>query len=143
MLSNSSKYAVKAVLFLALKSSKEKKIMVKDIYGAINVSEAYLAKLLQELSRHNIISSIRGPKGGFYVTEEELHHSLLDIVKVIDGEKRVDSCVLGISECNVSNPCMLHELVGPSKTNFLKILETTTIYDLIHDIKKTDVFFPC
>ncbi|MGB5319032.1 RrF2 family transcriptional regulator [Eudoraea sp.] len=142
MLSNSSKYAIKAVLFLAINSSKEQKIMVKDIYSSINVSEAYIAKLLQELARHNIISSIRGPKGGFYLTEEEKNQTLLDIVKVIDGENRVNACVLGISECNDENPCILHALVGPSKNIFLKVLETTTISDLTKDLPKAATFFP-
>jgi len=142
MLSNSSKYAIKAVLFLAINSSKDKKIMVKDIYNAINVSEAYLAKLLQELSRHNIISSSRGPKGGFFISDEEKQQSLLEIVKTIDGEKHINSCVLGLSQCDINNPCILHELLGHSKSNFMNILATTTIYDLVHDIKKVDVFFP-
>ena len=66
MLSNSSKYAIKAVLFLALNTNDNKKVMVKDISEPINVPQAYIAKLLQELSRKQIISSTRGPKGGFY-----------------------------------------------------------------------------
>ena len=66
MFSTSSKYAIKAVLFLALHTNESKKLMVKDIYKSINVPKAYLAKLLQDLSRHNIVSSTRGPKGGFF-----------------------------------------------------------------------------
>ena len=142
MLSNSSKYAIKAVLFLAINSNQDKKIMVKDIYSDINVSETYLAKLLQKLSRHNIISSSRGPKGGFFLTDRELHQSLIEIVRVIDGEKHIHSCVLGISQCDAKDPCVLHDLLGPSKTNFMKILATTTIYDVVHNLKKVDVFFP-
>lgn len=76
------------------------------------------------------------------MTEQQKQTSLLDIVKVIDGEKRVHSCILGISECDVNNPCMLHELIGPSKSSFLKILESTTVYDLVHDIESVDAIFP-
>ena len=54
MVSNSSKYAIKGVLFLALHSNEENKIAVKDISEPINVPQAYIAKLLQELSRENI-----------------------------------------------------------------------------------------
>ena len=65
MLSNSSKYAIKAVLFLSLNSSEIKWVMVKVIAKPINILQAYIAKLLQELSKQKIISSTRGPKGGF------------------------------------------------------------------------------
>ncbi|WP_276390317.1 RrF2 family transcriptional regulator [Eudoraea chungangensis] len=142
MLSNSSKYAIKAVLFLAINSSEKQRIMVKDIYKAVNVSEAYLAKLLQELARRNIISSIRGPKGGFYITEKEKEQSLLEIIKVIDGENRIHSCVLGVSDCDMNNPCLLHNLVASSKMEFLRSFETTTIAELTKNLGKDEVFFP-
>ena len=142
MLSNSSKYAIKGVLFLALNSDEDHKIMVRDIHDIVHVPEAYLAKLLQELSRHNIISSARGPKGGFYLSDNDRRRSLMDIVKVIDGEKRVNSCVMGIRNCDMENPCVLHKLVGSNKTKFIKVLERTTILDLIEGKQDVEEFFP-
>ena len=70
MFSNSSKYAIKAILFLALNTNEKKRITIREIAEPINVPQAYIAKLLQELSRQNVISSARGPKGGFYLNEE-------------------------------------------------------------------------
>ncbi len=107
----------------------------------IHVPEAYLAKLLQELSRHNIISSTRGPKGGFYLNAEDKSRTLMDIVKVIDGERRVNSCVMGLENCDMQNPCVLHTLVGVNKSNLIKVLESTTILDLIKGKQKTEEFF--
>ena len=66
MLSNSFKYAIKGVLYLALNSSEDRKILVRDMYKTIHTSETYLAKLLQELSRYGVIPSTRGPKGGLF-----------------------------------------------------------------------------
>ena len=142
MLSNSSKYAIKGVLYLALNSNTDHKILVRDIYERVHVPEAYLAKLLQELSRHDIISSTRGPKGGFYLSEEDRKRTLMEIEKVIDGEKRVNSCVMGIRNCNMDNPCVLHKLVGSNKSKFIKVLENTTILDLIKGKEDVEEFFP-
>ncbi|RIV44280.1 RrF2 family transcriptional regulator [Flagellimonas pelagia] len=142
MLSNSSKYAIKGVLYLALNSDEDHKIMVRDIFEVVHVPEAYLAKLLQELSRHNIISSTRGPKGGFYLSAEDRKRTLMDIVRTIDGEKRVKSCVLGIQDCDMDNPCVLHKLVGANKSKFIKVLENTTILDLIEGKQEIKQFFP-
>tara|TARA_R110002012_G_scaffold298431_1_gene496825 strand:+ start:324 stop:815 length:492 start_codon:yes stop_codon:yes gene_type:complete len=142
MLSNSSKYAIKGVLYLALNSNTDHKILVRDIYERVHVPEAYLAKLLQELSRHGIISSVRGPKGGFYLSEEDRKHTLMDIVRVIDGERRVNSCVMGIDNCDVDNPCLLHKLVGTNKSKFIKVLKNTTILDLTAGKLDIEEFFP-
>ncbi|MFD2099108.1 RrF2 family transcriptional regulator [Flagellimonas iocasae] len=142
MLSNSSKYAIKGVLFLALNSDEDHKIMVRDIFDVVHVPEAYLAKLLQELSRHNIISSTRGPKGGFYLSKNDRKRTLMDIIKIIDGERRINSCVMGIENCNMHNPCVLHKLVGVNKSNFIKVLESTTILDLTEGKQKIEEFFP-
>ncbi len=142
MLSNSSKYAIKGVLYLALNSNENHKIMVRDMHGIVNVPESYLAKLLQELSRHDVISSARGPKGGFYLSDNDRKRTLMDVVKVIDGEKRVTSCVLGLRNCDVDNPCVLHKLVGSNKTNFINVLERTTLQDLIDGKREIEEFFP-
>ena len=142
MLSNSSKYAIKGVLYLALNSSEDQKILVRDMYESIHASETYLAKLLQELSRHGVISSTRGPKGGFYLSDKDRLRTLMDIVKVIDGEKRIKSCVLGIQDCNLDNPCVLHKLVGTNKAKFIKVLERTTILDVIEEKQDIEKFFP-
>ena len=68
MFSNTTKYAIKAVLYLAINSNTEKRVVISEIANSINVPQAYIAKLLQELSRKNIISSLRGPNGGFFLS---------------------------------------------------------------------------
>lgn len=142
MLSNSTKYAIKGVLYLALNSDEDHKVLVRDIFEVVHVPEAYLAKLLQELSRQGVISSTRGAKGGFYLSDQDRKRTLMDIVKVIDGERRVNSCVMGIQNCDMDNPCVLHKLVGANKSKFIKVLENTTILDLIEGKQDIEEFFP-
>ncbi|SHH03554.1 RrF2 family transcriptional regulator [Flagellimonas flava] len=142
MLSNSAKYAMKAVLFLALHTDEDHKMMVKDVYGRINVPQSYLAKLLQELSKHNVISSARGPKGGFYLSAINKELPLIKIVDVIDGEQRLRSCLLSIKECDSENPCALHHLVGNANSYFIENLENTSIADLIVDVRDGKTVLP-
>lgn len=142
MLSKSSKYAIKAVIYLAVHSDAKRKILVRDMHEEVKVSESYLAKLLQDLSRHGIISSAKGRGGGFYLSEENAQRTLMDIVKVIDGEEGIHACVLGISSCNAENPCVIHHLVGPSKMAFNHTLETTTLRGLVEGIPGEYPIFP-
>ena len=142
MLSNSAKYALKAVLFLALHTNEDNKVMVKDIYASINVPQSYLAKVMQKLSKHNIIASSRGPKGGFYLATKNLDLPLIKIVEIIDGEQRLRSCMLSIHECDNDNPCALHDLVGNANTYFIRSLEETTIREIISDVRKGKSILP-
>ncbi len=142
MLSNSAKYALKAVLFLALHTNENQKMMVKDIFDRINVPQSYLAKLLQELSRREIISSARGPKGGFYVTDKNKELPLIKVINAIDGEGRLRSCMLSINECDSENPCALHDLVGNANSFFIKNMEETTIDDLVTNVKEGRASLP-
>ncbi len=140
MLSNSSKYALTAVLHLASQTDEEHKKMVKDLSLDTNIPKAYLAKLLQQLSKHQVISATKGPKGGYYLTEENRKLPLYRIIEVIDGTHRMEFCVLGLEECNAENPCPLHEYITPSKTIFLDTLKRMSIEELAGKLKEEDGF---
>ena len=142
MLSNSSKYALKAVLYLGINSSEEKKVLSKEISDRTNIPQAYLSKILQPLSRHHIVSSVRGPGGGFYLSKENRAVPLIDIIHIIDGDHRLTSCLLSLKECNAEHPCPLHDLVGDTKVRFVKNLEGTTVEDLVADIEAGRSFLP-
>ena len=134
MISNSSKYALIAVLYLAVNSSKEQKVLAKDLSSNTGVPQAYLSKLMQELTRHHLISSVRGPNGGFYLTDENRNVHLIDIINVIDGENRLNTCILSLNRCDVEHPCPLHHLMGCTKNELLQKFEETKVQDLMGDI---------
>lgn len=136
MFSNSSKYALRAVLYLALYSNANKKLVVKDFYKEIEVPKAYLSKLLQELARHQLISSTRGPKGGFYLSKENLSCSLWDIISTIDNKKKLRSCLLKIEKCDELHPCAIHHLIAPSRSELIKSLERKTIEKMMLDMRQ-------
>lgn len=142
MFSNSSKYAIKAVLFLALNSNENKKVMVKDIAKPINVPKPYIAKLLQELSRQDIISSTRGPKGGFYLSEENKNQTLMCIINTIDGEKKISACLLSLEQCDEDKPCPLHKIAYPYRSKLLMNLQSKTINDLCKEVRLGNAFLP-
>lgn len=142
MFSNSSKYALKAVMYLAVNSSESNKILAKNISEPINVPQAYIAKLLQELSRHNIVSSTRGPNGGFYINAQNRKTKLIDIITVIDGENRLNSCLLSAQSCNSEKPCPLHSFADPFKADLMENLKKSTIGDMANDVKSGKSFLP-
>lgn len=134
MLSNASKYAILSTLYLAEHSNEERKISVKEIAENIEVPSPFLAKLFQQLVRGKIISSSKGPHGGFYLSEKNKQKNVLDIIDNIDGLNKLNGCFLGLNECDATNPCPVHFIVVPFKNNILAKFRDLTIMEFAQEI---------
>lgn len=134
MLSNASKYAILSTLYLAEHSNEERKISVKEIAENIDVPSPFLAKLFQQLVRGKIISSTKGPHGGFYLSDKNKQKNVLDIIDNIDGLNKLNGCFLGLNECDATNPCPVHFIVVPFKNNILAKFRDITIMEFSKEI---------
>jgi len=134
MLSRASKYAILSTLFLAEHSNEERKISVKEIAESIDVPSPFLAKLFQQLVRGKIISSTKGPHGGFYLSEKNKNKNVLDIIDNIDGLNKLNGCFMGLNECDSANPCPVHFIVVPFKNNILAKFRDLTIMEFSKEI---------
>jgi Rrf2 family protein len=130
MLSKSSQYAIRAVLYLSLNSNEERKYSPKEIAKAIDIPAPFLAKTLQDLTRRSLISSIKGRNGGFYLSQENRHQTLISIVDSIDGIDKFQECILGLTVCSNENPCSLHNAISPLRKKLVEELTFKTINDL-------------
>tara|TARA_R110001606_G_scaffold397650_1_gene574783 strand:- start:697 stop:1143 length:447 start_codon:yes stop_codon:yes gene_type:complete len=136
MLSNSSKYAIRAVLYISNYSNNKTKIGSKQIAKELHIPAPFLAKTLQELTKKEIISSVKGPHGGFYLSPENDKKTLFDIIECIDGLHKFESCFLGQEECNDEKPCVVHHLYYPFKNKLLDKLKTKTIVEMATEYAK-------
>ena len=130
MFSKSSKYAIRAVLYLSLNSNESKKFSPINIANAMDIPAPFLAKKLQELTKRNLISSTKGRNGGFFLTEENRRNTLISIVDSIDGMDKFQKCMLGLSVCSNENPCSLHHSIAPLRKKIVEELTFKTINDL-------------
>ena len=138
MLSKSSKYAIRAVLYISNFGNKDNKIGSKEIAEKLLIPAPFLAKTLQELTKKNIISSIKGPHGGFFLTPANKKKTLFDIIECIDGLQKFESCFLGQEECSEDKPCVIHHLYYPFKNELLDKLKTKTIVEMAKEYAKNN-----
>lgn len=134
MLSRASKYAILSTLYLAEHSSKEKKISVKQIADEIDVPSPFLAKLFQQLVHAKIISSVKGPNGGFFITPKNGKKTVCDIIENIDGLHKLNECFLGLHECDSKNPCPVHFIVEPFKNSILRKFRDKSILEFSKEV---------
>lgn len=140
MLSKQSKYAVRAILYLAIYANKTNKLGSKIVAETIDVPAPFLAKILQTLARADLIRSSKGPSGGFYLSENDLSNNLLDIIECIDGLESFRSCYVGLPKCSDENPCAIHHIAAPCRDILIKELTDRTIERFAEDTKKGKSF---
>jgi len=134
MFSKSTEYAIRAIIFLALRATPEKLMGVAEIARELDFPEAFLGKVLQNLSRKDLVVSVKGPGGGFFVKEETCKYSILNIVEILEGLDFLNKCGLGMHSCDDNNPCPIHEEYHPVKEKIRNALSAKTIRIIKQDI---------
>ncbi len=135
MFSKACEYGIKATIYIAKQSLHDKKVNLRDVAAAIESPKAYTSKILQQLTRNNIINSNKGPTGGFSMDNDALNKvKLSTIVFAIDGDNIYNGCGLGLKQCNGKIPCSVHNEFMVIRNQLKKMLETTAIKSLAVDL---------
>ena len=130
MISKSCKYAIRAAVFVTSKAGENTKLSVKAIAAEIEAPLAFTGKILQILTKHKIISSLKGPYGGFYVESYQFDIPVLDIVNAVDGLTVFKGCVMGLHQCTDEHPCPMHFEYSKTRTILLKSFQENTLGSL-------------
>lgn len=140
MISKSCKYGIRAAIYLASKVDEDVKLSAKEVAESIEAPHAFTGKVLQILRKHRIISSLKGPYGGFYCEQHQLDIPIINIVNAIDGLSVFTECVLGLNECSSEHPCPMHHQYIESRDTLFKSFEETTIGSLATNLSIGSVF---
>ena len=131
MFSKACEYGIRATIFVAKQSVAGRKVGLIEIADSIDSPEAFTAKILQQLAKSKIISSAKGPTGGYYLEEYKLEKlRLVEIVYAIDGDDVYKGCGLGLRKCNEKKPCPLHYEFKEIRDNLKNMLERTFVKKL-------------
>ena len=102
----------------------------------------FLAKIMQSLAKQKILSSSKGPNGGFSLTKNPREIHLSEVVKAIDGEDVFSKCVLHNDNCMSIDankaPCTLHADYVKARQRIEKLFENKTVMNLVSAAKNSD-----
>ncbi len=133
VLSRTSQYAVQALIYIATQPKGEP-VLNRDIAARLKVPSAYLAKILQTLSKQGLLDSFRGRLGGFRLKEGMHLTNLLQVLMITEGPQFTESCVLGLKVCADETACPLHYEWGPAKKKIISMLAHATLEDLAKSV---------
>jgi Rrf2 family protein len=140
MFSKTFGYAIRALAYLTQHHKDGKKIGLTELSHALDMPQHFLGKILQDLVRHGIIDSTKGPSGGFFANDRTAETHLVDVLKITDGNLVFESCALGIKRCNAKNPCSLHEEFAACRNGMLLSISRKTIGMLAQSAEEGKTF---
>ena len=136
MLSKTSRYGIRAVLYIAAHSSDESLLGIKELSEVVKISTPMLSKVLQFLTKRDLITSKKGRNGGFYLTEAQKNQNLMHVIKELEqSETLIHGCLLGQKHCDTGYACPYREKVASIRSELKAIYNTDTIMETALKIK--------
>jgi Rrf2 family transcriptional regulator, iron-sulfur cluster assembly transcription factor len=130
----SCQYAIQATVLLALQPA-DKLLLITEIASHLDIPSPYLAKVLQILSKRGLLTSVKGPGGGFKLGMPAESIIIRDIVESTDGLAAFDKCLLGFPKCGEQNLCPVHETWAGIKTDIMDNILSKSIAELLVMLK--------
>lgn len=141
MLNRKTRYAIKALMHIALASEQKQPASVSAISLASGIPLKFLEAILNDLKTAGFVVSRKGSSGGYFLHKpaEEIH--LAQLIRVTNGPIAMVPCVsLNYYEacefCPDEATCGIHDVMEKVRDASLDILTRTTIYDLVQKEKK-------
>lgn len=136
VLSKSCQYALRAVVYIASQATPAHLVGAQEIADGLDIPKHFLSKILQQLTRNQLVSSTKGPHGGFYLSEENELITIDRIVEVMDGPGLFKACVLGMPKCSSTHPCPLHFEAVEYRDGLYHKLKQLTVKELALVVSK-------
>ena len=107
-LTTKGRYAVTAMLDLAL-NGNDRPISLADISGRQDISLSYLEQLFAKLRRNDLVSSVRGPGGGYRLSRGGDEIFVAQIIDAVNETVDATGCG-GTADCQQGEVCLTHHL---------------------------------
>lgn len=128
--SAATKYAIRAVCYLA-HLPEGTFAQVREVSTALDIPQPYLSKILQDLGKKGILSSSKGPGGGFRLNCSPTETSLYTVIEAVEGPKGEDECLLGLSICSEDTKCPMHDFWSEIQSAFRQQMASISLLDIV------------
>lgn len=128
-LTTKGRFAVTAMVDLAMRQSRGP-VTLAAISDRQHISLSYLEQLFGKLRRHRLVSSVRGPGGGYNLARPMQGITVADIICAVDEPLDATQCG-GKENCLDDKRCMTHDLWATLNAKMHDYLSSVTLADLV------------
>jgi len=126
--SKTTTYALRILTLMA--SNPEKMYTSVGLNETLEIPKKYLQRLLTDLTRNGIITSVQGRYGGFILSRNPSKITVANIVEAVEGLNEEVACFFGFEKCALDKPCSMHNVWTDTHKNIIKLLKKTKLSDL-------------
>jgi Rrf2 family protein len=135
MISKKMKYAIKALTYLARHSSKDHCIRTMEIAEQEMIPKKFLEQILLELKKANLVNSIQGNVGGYYILKPASQINLAEIYRLFEGPIALIPCASEnfyekCEDCIDEQKCRIKRSIKKIRNQTLAAMEQVTIQSL-------------
>ncbi len=128
-LTTKGRFAVTAMVDLAMRQTRGP-VTLATISERQHISLSYLEQLFGKLRRRMLVSSVRGPGGGYRLAQPMQNVSVADIVTAVDEPLDATQCG-GKENCADDKRCMTHDLWATLNKKMHEYLSSVSLADLV------------
>jgi Rrf2 family transcriptional regulator, iron-sulfur cluster assembly transcription factor len=132
-LTTKGRFAVTAMIDLALRQHAGP-VTLAGIADRQKISLSYLEQLFGKLRRNRLVSSVRGPGGGYCLAKQMEQVSVADIIQAVDETLDATQCG-GKGDCHDDHPCMTHNLWTSLNHRMFDYLRSVSLQELVDQQK--------
>ncbi len=133
-LTTKGRFAVTAMVDLAM-SGGDGPVTLGDISERQRISLSYLEQLFGKLRRNSLVSSVRGPGGGYLLAKPASEMSVGEIILAVDEPIDATQCG-GKENCHDEQKCITHDLWMDLNRHIFDYLGSVTLSELVN--RQTD-----
>ena len=128
-LTTKGRFAVTAMVDLAMRQTRGP-VTLAAISERQHISLSYLEQLFGKLRRAKLVSSVRGPGGGYNLAQTIQNITVADVVTAVDETLDATQCG-GKENCHDERRCMTHDLWATLNEKMYDYLSSVTLADLV------------
>jgi Rrf2 family protein len=140
MISQKSRYALRAVLFLAAQKPGQP-VQIAEIAENENIPRKFLEAILVELKKPGIVRSHRGRQGGYSLGRDAKDISFADVLRVTDGPLALSPCVSVMAyrkcdDCFDESICVIRKALLAARDATAQILEAKNLAVAVTQLRR-------
>ena len=136
-LTTKGRFAVTAMIDLAMRDGSGP-VTLAEISERQKISLSYLEQLFGKLRRYGLVSSVRGPGGGYRLAKGLQEVKVADIILAVDEPIDATRCH-GMQDCQGDQRCLTHDLWENLNTVILDYLHSISLAALVDGQGEVDV----
>lgn len=136
-ISNRSRYGLRAIVYIA--SKRDEKVSIKEISEKEDIPKRYLEQIFAELKKGDIIKSIKGTKGGYFLSNTAKETTVGQVLRILEGTLDVlEGGMKELNEVEGIEYTLINQVWNKMSDALYEVVDHITIADIIEKYNETN-----